>query len=374
MSNDASMLLMRDAAKSFSPYVPGLSIDEIRERYGLSNVIKLASNENPLGVSPVVEQTLKDYAKLAFRYPQSGVPALQAAIAKHHLVPENMVAVGNGSDEIIDLLVRVLAEPGRDNVIAFKPCFSIYHLQAKLSGVEFRQVPLNADFSFPWADFFAQADEHTRIAFVTAPDNPSGYCPSVEDLEVAARALPKQCLLVIDEAYMDFCDNEQAHSLMPKISTFSNVAILRTFSKSFGLAGLRVGYGIMPEPLADVLRRVHLPFSVNVLAEQAALAALEDRVFYDETLRTVRQGRKELAKSMQELGFDVLPTQANFIMASPPKRVCSADQLFEKLLERGIIVRPLKSYGLDDYLRITIGTACENAAFIDACKEIFANE
>ena len=370
MSTDSNGPEPRSCARSFSPYVPGLSINEIQERYGLNKVIKLASNENPLGVSPQVIETLNQHLALAFRYPQSGVPKLQAAIAKHHQLPAAMVAVGNGSDEIIDLLVRVLADPGKHNIVAFDPCFSIYRLQAKLSDVEFRQIPLKPNFTFSWEDFLAAADKNTRIAFVTTPDNPSGYCPPVEELKSVANSLPSGCLLVLDEAYMDFCDHEQAHSLLPVLQEFSNVAILRTFSKSYGLAGLRVGYGLMPERVAEVLRRVHLPFSVNLLAEQAALTALEDTVFYEKTLQTVRQGRVSLTRELQALGFEVLPSQANFIMAKP---TIPAAKLFEALLLRGVIVRPLKSYGLDDYIRITIGTEEENAIFINACKDILAH-
>ena len=370
MSTDSSGPKPRSCAKAFSPYVPGLSINEIQERYGLDKVIKLASNENPLGVSPLVQKTLSQHLALAFRYPQSGVPKLQDAIAKKHNLPASMVAVGNGSDEIIDLLVRVLAEPGKHNIIAFDPCFSIYRLQAKLSDVEFRQIPLKNDFTFPWDDFLAAADENTRIAFVTTPDNPSGYCPSVEELKHLAKSLPNTCLLVVDEAYMDFCDNEQNHSLLPILQNFSNVAILRTFSKSYGLAGLRVGYGLIPQPIADVLKRVHLPFSVNLLAEQAALVALQDNVFYEKTLQTVREGREMLTKELQQLGFEVFPSQANFLML---KSTVPAAKLFEALLQKGIIIRPLKSYGLDEYIRVTIGTQEENAAFINACKEILKN-
>lgn len=361
----------REAALRFAPYVPGLSIDEIKERYGLTSVIKLASNENPLGTSPLVQKAIIENASLAFRYPQSGVPKLQAAIARKHNLPEGMVAVGNGSDEIIDLLIRVLAEPGKSNILAFDPCFSIYKVQAKISDVEFRQTPLNPDFTFPWDAFLAAADANTAIAFITTPDNPSGYAPALADLLYVAAKLPPTCLLVIDEAYMDFCDCEEAHSLLGHLQKIPNLAILRTFSKSYGLAGLRLGYGLMPEAIADVLRRVHLPFSVNLLAEKAALAALEDTAFYEETLRTVRTERPLLGAELAKLDFKVLPSQANFIMFKPP---CPAGMLFEKLLRKGIIVRPLKSYGLDDYLRVTIGTHHENQTLLAACKEILNNE
>lgn len=358
---------VRPEVLDFKPYVPGLSIDEIKDRYGLSDVIKLASNENPLGTSPVVQRVLHDRAGLAFRYAQSGNPRLISALAEHHAVaPERLVA-GNGSDEIIDLLIRIRAVPGRHNVLAFRPCFSIYSLQTRLCGVELRQVDLLPDFRFDWDAFIAAADENTAIAFVTTPDNPSGWCPPVEELIRAAQALPPSCLFVIDEAYMDFCGNEAAHSLLPRLAEFPNVAILRTFSKSFGLAGLRLGYGILPERLADYMRRVRLPFSVNILAEEAGIAALGDTVFRSETLHVTAAGRAMLSRELTALGCKVLPSWANFIMFQP--RVAAAT-LFEELLHRGIIIRPLKSYGLDDYLRVSIGNSHENAAFISACKEL----
>ena len=369
MNNYSTGPAPREAARSFSPYVPGLSIDEIRERYGLGRVIKLASNENPLGVSPRVQAVLEKNLGLAFRYPQSGVPKLTAAIAAHHGLSASRVAVGNGSDEIIDLLVRVLAEPGKHNIVAFDPCFSIYRLQAKLAGVEFRQTRLNPDFSFPWQKYLDLVDENTKIAFITCPDNPSGYCPPVAELEALLNALPASCLLLVDEAYLDFCDDEAAYSLLPRLEQFSNLAVLRTFSKSFGLAGLRVGYGLLPEYLADILMRVHLPFSVNVLAEQAALEALKDREFYQRTLSTVRTGRRELAAALDKLGFETFPSQANFIMTRPPDKITASD-LFELLLQKGFIVRPLKSYGLPEHLRVSIGTPEENMLFIHACEEI----
>lgn len=361
---------VRPEVLDFKPYVPGLSIDEIKDRYGLADVVKMASNENPLGTSPVVQRVLKSHADMAFRYAQSGNPRLTMAIAAHHGVDHGRVVAGNGSDEIIDLLIRVRAQPGRHNIVAFKPCFSIYELQARLCGIEFRQAPLQSDFSFDWDAFIAAADENTTIAFATTPDNPSGWCAPVEELERVARALPPSCLFVIDEAYMDFCGDEAAHSLLSRLDEFPNVAVLRTFSKSFGLAGLRLGYGILPLRLADYLRRVRLPFSVNILAEEAGMAALQDDVFRSETLRVTAEGRTMLATGLGALGCEVLPSWANFIMFRPP---FDASSLFEALLHRGIIIRPLKSYGLPQYLRVSIGNPEENLRFIEACKEILSH-
>lgn len=351
----------------FKPYVAGLSIDEIRDRYGLASIIKLASNENPLGTSPLVQQTLRAKADMAFRYAQSGNPRLCKAIAQHYGLDVNRVVVGNGSDEIIDLLIRVRCVSGVHNIVAFKPCFSIYQTQSRFADVEFRQVPLKPDFHFDWDAFIAAADDNTAIAFVTTPDNPSGWCPKVEELEHAAKSLPSSCLFVIDEAYMDFCDNEDAHSLFKRLDEFPNVAILRTFSKSFGLAGLRLGYGVFPPKLADYIQRVRLPFSVNILAEEAGLAALQDHVFHAETLRVTNEGRAFLTEQLTNLGCEVLPSMANFIMFKPS---VDAAWLCEELLRRGIIIRSLKSYGLPEYARVTIGDACENKAFLLAFQTI----
>lgn len=369
----ASPCAVRPEVCGFTPYTPGLSIDEIRDRYGLAQIIKLASNENPLGTSPVVRQTLRRKADLAFRYAQSGNPRLTAAIAAHHGVSDLRVLAGNGSDEIIDLIVRVRAVPGVHNVVAFRPCFSIYALQTRLAGVDFRQAPLATDFSFDWNGLLALVDDATAVVFVTTPDNPSGFCPPVADLERLARALPPGCLLVVDEAYMDFCGDEAAHSLLSRIDAFPNLAVLRTFSKSFGLAGLRLGYGIFPVQLADSLRRVRLPFSVNILAEEAGMAALTDTVFRAETLRVTAQGRAALHAGLTALGCHVFPSKANFLMFRPVSVSGGAERLFDELLRRGIIIRPLKSYGLPDLLRVSVGNPDENAAFLKAVGEIVAH-
>ena len=361
---------LRSLVRAFKPYTAGLSIDEIRDKYGLSRVIKLASNENPLGVSPHVQQVLHRYAPYAFRYPQTGNPRLVKALADYHHVSPARIVVGNGSDEVIDLLFRVCAEPGVNNAVAFRPCFGIYTTQAALCGVELRQTPLNPDFSFPWENMRALIDDNTALVFVTSPDNPSGYTAPAEELAAFARSLPDTCLLVIDEAYMDFTDDERAHSLLGRLNEFPNVAISRTFSKRFGLAGLRLGYVILPEIIAEHVWRVRLPFSVNLLAEEAGIAALEDRAFLDETYRVVRTGRAYLTEELTRLGCSVAPSQSNFLMFEVPPSEQDASALFERLLERGIILRPLKSYGLPRHLRVSVGTEEENHILVSILREL----
>ncbi len=352
---------LRPEIQSFSPYVPGLSIQEIKQKYNLERVVKLASNENPLGVSPLVRQALELHAANAFRYPRPGCPELRTALARHLDVPQECIVTGNGSDEIIDLLIRVSARPGVDNIVIFEPSFSMYRLLAKLCGVTTRKVRLDEDFHFPWVRMLQEVDEGTALVFVTSPDNPTGYAPPVDELAHIARQLPDHTLLVVDEAYMDFAVPQQNYSLLPRLRELPNVVLLRTFSKLFGLAGLRLGYGVMPAWLADALIRVKPPFSVNVLAEAAGLAVLQDGPYLQASLDCVVTGRAYLTAQLRRLGCRVFPSQANFLLFRPD---ASAQNIFQSLLERGVIIRPSKSYGLDDYLRVSIGTEEENMLFI----------
>ena len=359
---------VRPEVAAFEPYEPGLSIEEIQRRYSLERVVKMASNENPLGASPVVQAVLQDNVEYVYRYPQAGNPRLTAALAGRLGVDPARVFVGNGSDEVIDLLFRVRAVPGVHNAVAFWPCFGLYVTQARLAGVELRRARLAEDFSFDFDSLLERVDANTTLVFVTSPDNPSGRLAPVRDLIRVARALPPACLLVVDEAYIDFAGEE--HSLLKHLDEVPNVALLRTFSKVYGLAGLRVGYGILPPRLADYMWRVRLPFSVNVLAEQAAVAALEDDIFREITQRVVAEGRTVPSDGLRALGCTVLPSHANFLMFAPPVGGPDARVLHQTLLERGIIVRALGGYHLPDWLRVSVGMEEENRLFLAECADI----
>jgi len=362
--------IIRGQALDFEAYSPGLSVCEIQERYGLSSVVKLASNENPLGVSPRVLEVLRGHLPGCHRYPQAGSPRLRRALGAYHGIPADRIVAGNGSDEIIDLLIRAVAEPGRDHILAFRPCFGIYGLQSRLCGVEFRQVDLRRDFTPPLQDLLDAVKEDTAIVFLTTPDNPSGFTPPVEDLLSFLDRLPEDCLLVVDEAYMDFAVPQEGYSVMSRAGQAPNLVVLRTFSKLYGLAGLRLGYGIMSAELADCLLRIKLPFSVNILAEEAGITALADDSFRADTIKTVVQGRQMLTKTFGEMGFLVYPSQANFILVKPP---VAAPDLFERLLKRGIIVRLLSICGFKDHLRISIGNFEENERLLTAIREVLAS-
>lgn len=369
------MLSLRQEIAGLKAYSPGLSIAEIQKKYGLSKVIKMASNENPLGLPPLAREALMRHATGAFRYPQGGNPRLVEALAARHAVDPATLAVGNGSDEIIDLLIRILAVPGKHNLVCFSPCFSIYPIQGQVCGVEIRRRKLAEDFCFDFDSLLEAVDQNTRLVFVTTPDNPSGYCPPRTAVLRLAQNLAERApdgLLVIDEAYMDFAGDEKAHSLLTAGILPQNTASLRTFSKCFGLAGLRVGYAVLPKEIADGFWRARLPFSVNSLAEEAALAALRDTEFLAASREAVLSGRAALHAGLEALGCRVWPSEANFLMFRMPEGAPTAAHCFETLLKSGIIIRPLASYGLPDHLRVSVGDPQENRAFLDAMSRICA--
>ncbi|WFS64388.1 histidinol-phosphate transaminase [Pseudodesulfovibrio thermohalotolerans] len=358
---------VRPEILDFAPYVPGLTIEQIQARYGLTSVIKLASNENPLGTSPLVKKAIERNAARAFRYPENHTPRLVEAIAANAGVPAECVLVGNGSDEIIDMLFRMKGIPGKSNVVCYEHCFAMYRMCAKLCGLEYREVPRGEGYELPLDAMAEAADENTAMVIVTSPDNPSGLAAGVEDLSVLAGVLPKDCLLVVDEAYIEFAWPPESYSPVQAFDKFENLVCLRTFSKAYGLAGMRLGYGIMPADLAALLANARIPFTVNLLAEEAGLAALEDEVFFNETLSVVMRGREYFTKELTRLGCKVWPSQSNFVMFRPPM---DAKSIFQTLLERGIIVRHLGSFGLGDCIRVNVGTDGENRQFIEAMGDI----
>lgn len=360
---------VREVIPSFKAYSAGLSIGEIKERYGLNNIIKLSSNENPLGASPLVQKVVVDHADEVFRYPRVETPGLVRAIAEKVGVPASRIVAGNGSDDIIDMVIRIKCRPGKDHMLAFDPCYSMYPLQAKLCGVEYRSVPLDEDFGFSLDKLADAADENTAMVVLVTPDNPSGLSIMADEIEAFASKLPPQALLVVDEAYIDFVDSYEKYSVVPRLDRMPNTCVMRTMAKAYGLAGLRLGYGIMPEWLADYTLRVRLPFSVNILAEYAGEAALKDETFYKETVRVVVEGRKYFTERLTALGCKVWPSQTNFVMFKPPM---DALVLFEKLLQKGIIVRSLEGYDRPDLIRMTIGTEKENRAVVAALEELLA--
>lgn len=359
--------MLRDDLTSLAPYAHAMDEGALRDRYNLTRVVKLGSNESPLGPSPLAVKAMQQAAMDAGRYPQADNSRLLQAIASHAGIPADHLCAGNGGDECIDLLIRVLAKTGKDSILTCRPCFDVYRTQAVVCGVRHLQVPLRADFSLPLQELAATADEHTALVIVTSPDNPSGLVTPREKILELARALPKRTLLLVDEAYVDFCDAPDETTCLPLVEGAENLAVLRTFSKAWGLAGARLGYVAAPLAVADMLRRAQIPFSVNRFAQQGGMAALQDREHYAATVACIREGRAFMAARLAELGCKVLNSQSNFLMFSPP---ADAAEVFQGLLEQGILIRALKPTGLPDWLRVTVGVREECELFLHALERL----
>lgn len=358
-----------------TPYAHAVNAAALAPHPGLGRILRMGSNENPLGPSPRALLAMQEAAQQAHRYPQPDNARIIQAIARHWDIPEDTIVTGNGGDECIDLLLRALASPNGANglpdaVLAPRPCFDVYRTQALVCGLRFLQTPLKPDFSLPLEQLARAAHDLRRhgkgraaVVFVTSPDNPSGLITPREDLLALARELPADCFLLLDEAYVDFCDAPDDLTCLPEVPRLPNLGVLRTFSKAYGLAGARLGFMALPQRLAEAVRRVQIPFSVNSFAQAACLAAMEDREHYARSLCLARQGREQLDKGLRALGCEVPPSQANFLMFRPP---CAGEELFASLLRQGILVRNLAPNGLPGWLRVTVGLEEECQALLEA--------
>lgn len=291
----------------------------------------------------MAQEAIRRHAASAFRYPQGGNPRLVTALADFHRVDARRLVVGNGSDEIIDLLIRILAVPGRHSLVCFEPCFSIYPIQGRISGVEVRRCPLERDFSFNFEALLRLVDESTRLVFVTAPDNPSGWCPprtAVRDLAQRLAQKAPECLLVVDEAYMDFAENEAAHSLLAANELPENTAFLRTFSKSFGLAGLRLATACCPAPWPRIIGARGCPFPSISWLKRLAWPPCPTAPFAKPPWRRCAKGARFCMKGSRALGCTVWPSAANFLLFRTARGRGRGCGCFEALLRRGIIIRP----------------------------------
>lgn len=352
---------------SLKPYPPGKPLEELEREYGITDSIKLASNENPLGSSPLALKAISDHLKNLHRYPDGSGFYLRERLSQQLGVDESSIVLGNGSNEIIDLLLRTFVQPG-DEVLISKPTFLVYSLMTQAVGGLSVQVNQK---SFAH-DLEAMADaltERTRVVFLDNPNNPSGSVISRKDFEIFRSRVPEDVLVVLDEAYMEFADPEQTFSGVEYLNSSPAVISLRTFSKAYGLAGLRVGYGVMPSEVADYLNRVRQPFNVNSLAQVAALAALDDEQFLQESQKVVHQGLAYLYQELAEMKLRTLPTQTNFFLIEVGYE---AREVYEAMLRRGVIVRAMNAYGLDDYIRISVGRPEENQRFLAALREVMA--
>ena len=359
---------------SLIPYKPGKPISETQREYGLTKVIKLASNENPLGPSPKAVAAIKNLLQDLHRYPDPSAYELIHTLSKKWNFPVSQLGLGNGSDELIDVLVRIYCEPG-DGVLTSEAAFSAYEISAQANRAKVHRVPLRPGFKFDLKAlgdyFFSHPEARIRLIFIANPNNPTGtYAPRSEVEEFLSRLGNREDVLVIfDEAYNEFVRAQDYANADGFIRKYKNVIALRTFSKIYGLAGLRLGAMVAPGEVVEVFNRVRKPFNVNDLAQVAAVAALQDSEFIAASQQIVWKGLDYFYEKLQKMGLPFIESQGNFVMFETLR---DASLVNEALLRKGIIMRPIKNYGFPTHLRLSVGTEEENEAAMVALEEVLA--
>ncbi len=358
--------LARKAIREVIPYAPGKPIEEVERELGITRAIKLASNENPLGPSPKALQAIQEALKNLNRYPDSHCFYLVRKLSQHLQVEPEELIIGNGSDEIITLATRAFLDSG-DEVVVADPTFLIYRIASQSAGAKVKVVP-SRRFRYDLSGMRRVITRRTKIVFIANPDNPTGTYVTRHEVEAFLVDLPKGVIVFLDEAYAelveapDYPDGKSYRHQHPVIVT-------RTFSKAYGLSGLRVGYGIADRRWVEALHRVREPFNVNALAQAGALAALDDEEHLEATRRLLREEKPYLYQALKGLRLEYVPSATNFILF----RVGSqAPHVVEALLKKGIIVRDMLAWNLPEYIRVTVGTHEENAAFLKALREVLA--
>lgn len=357
--------LVRENILELKPYVPGRPIEEVRRELGLREVVKLASNENPLGPSPKALEAIRRAAAEVSRYPDASCFRLKQALSRHWNLPADHFIIGNGSDEIIHFIGVTFLAPGEE-VIQADPSFVRYEAAAILNGGVCVKVPLR-DYTHDLEAMAERITERTKLLFIANPNNPTGTMNSREEVERLLQRVPEHVLVVFDEAYYEYVDDPTYPDTLEYVRQGRNVIVLRTFSKIYALAGLRVGYGMARPDLIGYLEQVREPFNVNSLAQEAALASLEDPEQVRRSREANQRGKAFLYAHFQRLGLPFVPTQANFILVDV-RQDCR--RVFQGLLQRGVIVRTCDIFGLPTHLRVSIGTEEENQRFIQALEEV----
>ena len=364
---DAS-LLVSEGVKKITPYVPGKPLEELEQEYGIVGAIKMASNENPLGPSPKALEAIKNYLPSIHRYPDADCRLLKEKISKKIGVPQECILPANGSNEIIELSLKAFLKPGYEVIIP-EPTFSLYaKFTQAIDGIPIR-VPLK-NFGIDLKAIKAKISPKTKIIFINNPNNPTGTIIKKEEFEDFLRSTSEETIIVLDEAYGEFVNDPDSPQGKNYLEGPRWIITLRTFSKAYGLAGLRIGYGLASKELTKYLNKIRQPFNVNSLAQVAACAALEDNEHLYKTLQIVSNGLKFLYQELEKLEIEYIPSQSNFLMIRVGEN-CS--QIYEAMLREGVIVRPLSSFGYPEYIRVTVGTQQENKRFIDTFKKALQN-
>jgi len=349
--------------RSIAPYQPGKPISELAREMGLDerSIVKLASNENPRGIGPRTRAAIEAAIGEIARYPDGNGFELKRALAQRYGVDPSSIVLGNGSNDVLELVALAFLGPGRAAVFS-QHCFAVYPLATQARGARSIVVPAK-DYGHDLEAMAKAIDDETYVAWVANPNNPTGTFARHEEVEAFLKRVPERVLVVLDEAYNEYLAPELRGDAVKLIKRHPNLVVTRTFSKAYGLAGLRVGYALAHESVADVMNRVRQPFNVNSIALAAAVAALDDMEFVARSYAENLQGMRQLEDGARRLGLDYIPSYGNFITI----RVGRAAEIYKRLLRRGVIVRPVGGgYGLPEHLRVTIGTAQENERFLNA--------
>lgn len=355
---------------ALSPYQPGKPIEELERELGISNIIKLASNENPLGPSPMALAAMRAELEDVWLYPDGSGHALKEKLAARHGVAMNRITLGNGSSDVLEFAVRVLVGAG-DEVLFSDHSFALYPILTLATGGTPVSVPAQ-QWGVDLDALLARISDKTRVIFIANPNNPTGTWVKGEALHHFLSQVPEDILVVIDEAYFDYAIEKATDAAgYPDSSLwldeFANLMVARTFSKSYGLAGLRVGYALSSPEMADLMNRVRPPFNVNSIALAAAVAALDDASHLSDSVLLNAAGLKQLYAGFEAMGLAYIPSAGNFISVDVQR---PAAPLYQALLQRGVIVRPVANYGMPQHLRVTVGTREQNQRFLDALAEV----
>lgn len=350
--------------RAIAPYLPGKPISELARELGLNeaDIVKLASNENPLGPSPMALAAAQDALFDMALYPDGAGYALKAKLAANWNVPASQIVLGNGSNDVLDMVARAFLTAGMSSVYA-QHAFAVYPIATQTAGAHGIEVPAKR-YGHDLDAMRAAIRDDTRVLWIANPNNPTGTFLPWAEVEAFLEAVPPQVMVVLDEAYGEFLPPAERCDTAPWLARFPNLLIVRTFSKAYGLAGLRVGYGLGSTEVIDLLNRVRHPFNVNAPALAAAEAALDDVDFLARSYALNMAGMAQLAAGLSALGVDGVPSKGNFLLA----KVGDAARINSELLKRGVIVRPVANYGLPEFLRVSVGLAGQNARFLDALK------
>jgi histidinol-phosphate aminotransferase len=358
--------LAPDYIRAIAPYQGGKPISELAREMGLNeaDIVKLASNENPLGISPKAQMAIDDAIADIARYPDGNSFALREVVSKKFGVAANQIVFGNGSNDILELAARAFLGQGAESIYS-QHAFAVYPLVTQAVGAKGIVVPAK-DYAHDLEGFAKAISPKTKLIFIANPNNPTGTLIKKDALRAFIHEVPGNVLILLDEAYDEYLSADHKSEAISWLGEFPNLIISRTFSKAYGLAGLRVGFGLMHAEVADMLNRVRQPFNVNSIAQVAAIASLADEDFVARSYAANQAGMAQLTQGFQKLGLEYITSHGNFVSF----KVKDAAQVNQKLLQNGVIVRPIANYEMPDYLRVSVGLFSENSRFLEVLEKI----